>query len=72
MLEDVFRVIDENRDTSIERLQALCRQPSIGATGEGMEELLDGVLSYLPDRTSTETQAEEVEDEADEPDWSPI
>ena len=43
-----------------------------GATGEGMEELLDGVLSYLPDRTSTETQAEEVEDEADEPDWSPI
>ncbi|MFK4003590.1 GTPase ObgE [Qipengyuania sp. NPDC077563] len=43
-----------------------------GATGEGMEELLDGVLSYLPDRTSTETQAEEVEDEGDEPDWSPI
>ncbi len=43
-----------------------------GATGAGIEELLDGVLSYLPDRTSTETQAEEVEDEGDEPDWSPI
>ena len=43
-----------------------------GATGAGVEELLDGVLSYLPDRTSTETQAEEVEDEGDEPDWSPI
>ena len=43
-----------------------------GATGDGIEELLDATLSYLPDRTSTETQAEEVEDEADEPDWSPI
>ena len=43
MLEDVFRVIDENRDTSIERLQALCRQPSIGVTGEGMAETADMV-----------------------------
>ncbi|EDL48860.1 GTPase ObgE [Erythrobacter sp. SD-21] len=43
-----------------------------GATGAGIEELIDAVLSYLPDRTSTETQAEEVEDEDEEPDWSPI
>ena len=36
-----------------------------GATGAGIPELLDGVLGYLPDRTSTETHAEEVEDEDD-------
>lgn len=43
-----------------------------GATGQGMEPLLDAVLSYLPDRTSTETNAAEEEtiDEA-EP-WSPL
>ncbi|MFA6218307.1 MAG: GTPase ObgE [Erythrobacter sp.] len=43
-----------------------------GATGEGIEDLLDAVLAYLPDRTATETQAEEVEDEGEAPDWSPI
>ncbi|MEO1249048.1 MAG: right-handed parallel beta-helix repeat-containing protein, partial [Pseudomonadota bacterium] len=32
-----------------------------GATGEGVEQLLDAVLQYLPDRTSTETKGEEVE-----------
>ena len=42
-----------------------------GATGEGIEELLDAVLGYLPDRTSTETKASEVEDE-DDSEWSPI
>ncbi|MEE4152692.1 MAG: GTPase ObgE [Erythrobacter sp.] len=45
-----------------------------GASGEGISDLLDAVLGYLPDRTSTETKALEVEDEnedgADE--WSPI
>ena len=45
-----------------------------GATGAGMEPLLDAVLSYLPDRTATETNAAEVEiapqDGAGE--WSPI
>ncbi len=46
--------------------------PISGATGQGIPELLDHVLSYLPDRTSTETQAEEVEDEADAADWSPL
>ena len=44
-----------------------------GATGEGMEELLDAVLAYLPAATTTETKAGEVE-EADEgtAEWSPI
>ncbi|QFT77083.1 Obg family GTPase CgtA [Erythrobacter sp. THAF29] len=48
-----------------------------GATGEGIEELMDAVLGYLPDRTSTETNAGEVE-HADENgegaggEWSPI
>lgn len=44
-----------------------------GASGEGIEELLDAVLSYLPDRTSTETntvEVEEVDEEGGE--WSPI
>lgn len=44
-----------------------------GATGAGIEQLMDAVLSYLPDRTSTETNATEVEDEdEDGSDWSPI
>ena len=45
-----------------------------GATGAGVERLLDAVLSYLPDRTTTETKGSEVEDENDEarPDWSPF
>ena len=43
-----------------------------GATGAGIPELLDAVLGYLPDRTATETHAEEVEDDGEAPDWSPI
>ena len=45
-----------------------------GATGEGIDELLDAVLGYLPDRTSTETKAAEIKDmDADDAaDWSPI
>ncbi|NTZ42174.1 GTPase ObgE [Altererythrobacter sp. SALINAS58] len=43
-----------------------------GATGEGVDHLLDAVLSYLPDRTSTETKGTETEDEADLPEWSPL
>ena len=45
-----------------------------GATGQGVAQLLDAVLGYLPDRTATENPhltADEVEeDEATE--WSPI
>ena len=45
-----------------------------GASGEGIEELLDAVLAHLPDRTSTETKGSEVEDaEADGAgEWSPL
>ena len=48
-----------------------------GVSGEGIEELLDAVLSYLPDRTATETKTVEVEDESalgigEEGEWSPI
>lgn len=45
-----------------------------GATGEGIEELLDAVLSYLPERTSTETNAAEVESTEEDGggEWSPI
>lgn len=45
-----------------------------GATGEGVEELLDAVLGYLPDRTATETKGSEVEaiDEEQPAPWSPF
>ena len=45
-----------------------------GASGEGVDALLDAVLAYLPDRTSTETKTVEVEDEDEEGagEWSPI
>ena len=45
-----------------------------GATGEGIEALMDAVLSYLPDRTATETKGHEVEDmdEGEGGEWSPI
>ena len=42
------------------------------ATGAGIEPLLDAVLSYLPDQTTTETQGAEVETEEEAPDWSPL
>ncbi len=43
-----------------------------GATGQGIAPLLDRVLSYLPDRTSTETNAAELETVDDTVPWSPI
>ena len=43
-----------------------------GVTGAGIPQLLDAVLGYLPDRTSTETKAVEVEHEEDASDWSPL
>lgn len=45
-----------------------------GVTGEGVESLMDAVLGYLPERTSTETKGSEVEDidEQDGGEWSPI
>lgn len=45
-----------------------------GATGEGIDALMDAVLGYLPDRTSTETKGHEVEeiDGEEGGEWSPI
>ncbi|GAA4643244.1 GTPase ObgE [Pontixanthobacter gangjinensis] len=43
-----------------------------GATGQGISEMLDDVLTYLPDRTSTETQAAEEESIDEAEPWSPI
>lgn len=45
-----------------------------GATGAGIEKLLDAVLAYLPQRTSTETNAAEVDTAPgeDSGEWSPL
>ena len=46
--------------------------PISGATGAGVEALLDAVLSYLPDATVTERPGGEVEDETEAAPWSPL
>ncbi len=46
--------------------------PVSGATGQGIEQLLDAVLGYLPAKTVTEQPKGELEDEADQEPWSPI
>ena len=47
--------------------------PISGATGEGIDALLDAALGYLPDRTATETKGSEIEEVAEEGGgWSPI
>jgi len=45
--------------------------PISGATGKGMDALLDAVLEYLPASTATERPAGEIEDEATRQPWSP-
>ena len=45
--------------------------PISGATGEGMDALLDAVIGYLPAATVTERPAGEREDADDTP-WSPL
>jgi GTP-binding protein len=46
--------------------------PISGATGEGVEALLDAVLAYLPAITATEQPSGEIEDDGDAEPWSPI
>lgn len=49
--------------------------PVSGATGQGMEALMDAVLSYLPHRTMTEQPSAEIDDDGvieDDKPWSPI
>ncbi|MDF8333308.1 GTPase ObgE [Novosphingobium cyanobacteriorum] len=46
--------------------------PISGATGAGMDALLDAVLAYLPVATVTERPTGEVEEEEDRKPWSPL
>jgi GTP-binding protein len=47
--------------------------PISGATGAGVEALLDAVLGYLPQRTATEQPRQTADEDDDGPgDWSPI
>jgi GTP-binding protein len=46
--------------------------PISGATGEGIDTLLDAVLSYLPAQTVTEHPDGEVEDADEAKPWSPL
>ena len=50
--------------------------PVSGATGAGIDVLLDAILGYLPARTATETPGKVVTDDIEEPEddkpWSPL
>lgn len=46
--------------------------PISGASGKGMNALLDAVLAHLPAATATERPEGEVEDAEDQKPWSPI
>ncbi len=59
---------------SAELLEAGADQvfPISGATGKGIDALLDAVLDYLPAATVTERPSGEVEEEEDRKPWSPL
>ena len=63
MLDAIFQVIDENREVYIRELQVLCRQPSIGVSGEGMTQTADMVEQIV---RKTEARTEQIvgDDEA--------
>lgn len=46
--------------------------PVSGATGQGMDALLDAVLGYLPARTGTESHGAPDEEESPANEWSPL
>ena len=46
--------------------------PISGATGKGMDALLDAVLEHLPAATATERPAGEIEDATEAKPWSPF
>ena len=46
--------------------------PVSGATGKGMDKLLDAVIAHLPSATASERPDGEVEQGADEAPWSPL
>jgi len=62
------------RGFSAELLEAGATEvfPISGATGAGMDGLLDAVLKYLPASTATERPSGEVIDEEDRKPWSPL
>ncbi|MDE2597058.1 MAG: GTPase ObgE [Sphingomonadales bacterium] len=82
-LEDKPRLIALNKIDTVdtELVKAFAKElkaagakkvfPISGATGKGMDKLLDAVISYLPAATVTERPVGERE-EADETPWSPI
>jgi GTPase len=43
-----------------------------GATGEGVDALLDAVLEHLPAQTASETPGAVESEDGSEPDWSPL
>ena len=46
-MDDILDYADRHLEETIARLQAFCRQPSIAAQGEGMEEMAKLVLGSL-------------------------
>jgi GTP-binding protein len=46
--------------------------PISGATGAGIDALLDAVLGYLPNRTASEQPGQTADEEDDPGEWSPI
>jgi acetylornithine deacetylase/succinyl-diaminopimelate desuccinylase-like protein len=46
-MQDVYDYIDQHTDEYVERLRALCRQPSIAAQNKGMTETADMVAALL-------------------------
>jgi acetylornithine deacetylase/succinyl-diaminopimelate desuccinylase-like protein len=46
-MQDIFDYIDQHADEYVERLQTLCRQPSIAAQDKGMAETADMVAASL-------------------------
>ena len=46
--------------------------PVSGATGEGLDALLDAVLQHLPDRTDTEDRGQATVETPGQDDWSPL
>ena len=59
--------VEELKDAGADAVFAIS-----GATGAGIEPLLDAVLSYLPAATSTERPDGEIEDEETAAPWSPL
>ena len=58
---------DELQDAGADEVFAVS-----GATGQGMDALLDAVLSYLPAVTATEGVVEEEDEPGEERPWSPL